>query len=160
MVRRDEKVPAGTLKWMDCGLFAWRRRQRALISFEGSADILGTSRKEFRVLTPGGGASADLGVGGGGGDGQGEAWAAAGVDDGDEDGDALVVGEGGGVSGPVAPGTMACFLNSSILSLYCSFNSKISFLPSSFAFDSSFSLYLAMMRSWVPWVARNRTSWT
>lgn len=83
------------------------------------------SRKEFRVLTPGGGleSEADRGVGGGGGDGQGEE---AGVDvaeldvelgeeEGvadDDDGD-----DGGGVRGPVAPGTTASLRSLVIFSL-------------------------------------------
>lgn len=49
------KVDEGREKWRDCWFEAWRRRQRVWISFEGSGEIFSRSRKEFRVLTPGGG---------------------------------------------------------------------------------------------------------
>lgn len=72
-------------------------------------ETLETSRKESRVLIPGGGADGEPGEGGGGGDGHGdvlEAVLEAGLDDVDDD------SEGGGVNGPVAPGTIACFRSS------------------------------------------------
>ena len=111
-------------------------------------------------MTPGGGAGVALGpwgLGGGGGAGHGDL--ELGLDDvlafaEDEDVDADVLDDDGDTSGAVAPGTAASFLNSSILSLYASFNSPTSFSPCSFAFDSSLSLYLASTRSWAPWVAR------
>jgi hypothetical protein len=77
------------------------------------------SRKELRVLTPGGGLDMDWGVGGGGGEGHGEDCAEE-VDDVDWDGEELAmleVGEGGGVNGAVAPGTAASFRSLSIFSL-------------------------------------------
>lgn len=78
-------------------------------------EIFERSRKEFKVLTPGGGAWSEVcGVGGGGGAGHGE------VFEEDVEGEALLVeedGEGGGVRGAVAPGTAASFRRRSILSL-------------------------------------------
>lgn len=168
--RRDLKVEFGSEKWSDCGFEACRRRQRVCISFCGRVEILERSRKESRVLTPGGGfeTAEDWGVGGGGGEGQGDV---AGDDDGDDDVDdeveveAEVVVEpddvpATGFSGAVAPGTLASVRSFSILSLYASFNCDTSCRPSWRALDSSFSLYLARMRSCTPWVARKRTSWT
>ena len=100
-----------------------------------------TSRKDSSVLIPGGGALESRGFGGGGGEGQGD-------DDDDDDDDDDVedvdegvdgdepdeVGEGGGVKGPVAPGTIAAFLSSSIFSRCFSFSSAILFTPSFCAF--------------------------
>ena len=120
------------------------------------------SRKEFKVLTPGGGFGAVLlgcRAGGGGGAGHGD-FAVEEDADAFEDVEGEGEGVGEGVSGAVAPGTAASFLSLSIFSLYASFNSNMSFIPCSFAFDSSFSLYFAIMRSCVPCVARKRTSWT
>lgn len=39
-------VVVGRSKQRDCGFEAWRKRQRAEISFVGRAAVLGTSRKE------------------------------------------------------------------------------------------------------------------
>ena len=120
--------------------------------------ILETSRNESSVLTPGGGAFGSRGWGGGGGDGHGEDEVVDGDGDalGEDDGE----GDGGGVKGPVAPGTTAAFLNSSIFSLCFSFNSAISLTPSFCALDASLSLYLDKILSSVPWVAIKRMSCT
>lgn len=139
---------------MLCGLEAWRSLQSVSISLLGSVLILETSRNESSVLTPGGGALGSRGCGDGGGDGHGD------DDTVDEDGDEPEEedGEGGGVNGPVAPGTTAAFLNSSILSLCFSFNSAISFTPSFCALEASLSLYFDKILSSVPWVAIKRIS--
>ena len=140
---------------MLCGFEAWRSLQSASISLLGSVLIFETSRKESSVFTPGGGALGSRGCGGGGGDDRGD-------DADDAEDDELVVddGEGGGVKGPVAPGTTAAFLNSSIFSLCFSFSSVMSFTPSCFALEASLSLYLDKILSSAPWVARKRTSCT
>lgn len=153
--RSDAKVVDGREKWRDCGFEACRSRQRAWISLLGSVVIFSRSRNELRVLMPGGGADGlpgDCGLGGGGGEGHGEEDV--------EDGDTLAEDELelGGCNGAVAPGTAASFRNLSIFSWYASFSSETSFFPSSRALDSSLSLYFAMMRSCVLWVARKRTS--
>lgn len=136
---------AGTVKCMLCGLEAWRSLHRVSTSLFGSTLILETSRKDSSVLMPGGGALGSRGCGGGGGDGHGD-------EDGDEAGDALDGddGEGGGVSGPVAPGTTADFLSSSIFSLCFFFSSEMSFTPSCFALEASLSLYFDKILSSVP----------
>ena len=115
---------------------------------------MSTSRKEARVLTPGGGGDVedvedpdevedvveevdavdDAGEGGGGGGGYGELEARDAV--------------GVGLRGAVTPGTAASFRRDSILSLYADLSSEMSFKPSCFALDSSFSRYFAMTRSW------------
>jgi len=46
----------------DSGAPAWRRRQIVSISRGGSVRVLGTSRKEERVLTPGAVCRGELGV--------------------------------------------------------------------------------------------------
>jgi hypothetical protein len=164
--RREVKVVVGREKWRDCGFEACRRRQRVCTSFWGSLETLGTSRKEWRVFTPGGGGLCEAaltlgvddedGVGGGGGDGHGEFEVLDGLEDVEDVEDN---GLGGGVRGAVAPGTAASFLNLSMRSLYASFNSDKSLNPCSLAFCSSLCLYLASMRSCEP-CCRNRTSWT
>lgn len=104
------KVELGREKWRDCGLWAWRRRQIWVISSGGRVRTLGRSRKEVRVLTPGGGVpdvvdeSLD-GEGGGGGGWKGDL---------DVDVDE---GDGVGFRGAVAPGTAAFLRSPSILSL-------------------------------------------
>lgn len=159
------KVLVGREKWMLCGLEAWRRRQRVSISLLGRVEIFSRSRKEFNVLTPGGGGLVPVGsgwgVGGGGGAGHGDfvggdcdALDEVDVGLGEGDSDSEDGGVGGGANGAVAPGTAASFLNFSIFSLYASLSSATSFKPFSFALDSSLSLYFASMRSCVSCVAR------
>lgn len=102
----------------ELGELTWRRRQIVSISFSGSVRVLGMSRKEERVLIPGGLALISLvgnrGAGGGGGNG-GEA-----------------IGDSGGVGGELGIGICIddFFLKSWILSLYASFSSLISCRPS------------------------------
>lgn len=104
----------------ELGELAWRRRQMVWISFSGRVRVLGMSRKEERVLMPGGVALISVvgnrGAGGGGGNG-------------DE-----AMGDSGGVGGKVGIGICIAdfFLMSWILSLYASFSSLISRRPSLF----------------------------
>lgn len=87
------------------GELAWRRRQIVSISLLGSVRVLGMSRKEERILMPGGVALissvGNRGAGGGGGNG-------------DE-----AMGDSGGVCGEVGIGIgiVDFFLTSWILSL-------------------------------------------
>ena len=137
---------------MLCGLDAWRSLQSVSISLLGSVLIFVTSKKESSVLMPGGGALGSRGFGGEGGAGHGEDPAGGELDVDD--------GEGGGVRGPVAPGTTADLLSSSIFSLCFSFNSLMSLTPSSFALEASLSAYFDRILASAPWVARKRTSCT
>lgn len=104
----------------ELGVLTWRRRQIVSISFSGRVKVLGMSRKEERVLMPGGedliSSVGNRGAGGGGGNGD----------------DAL--GDSGGVGGMLAVGSgiAAFFFISWILSLYASFSSLISRRPSLF----------------------------
>lgn len=104
----------------ELGELTWRRRQIASISFSGRVRVLGMSRKEERILMPGGlaliSSVGNRGAGGGGGNG-------------DE-----ATGDSGGFDGEfgIGIGIADFFLMSWILSLYASFNSLISRRPSLF----------------------------
>ena len=103
------KVDAGREKCSERGLGASRSRHNASISRLGRVEIFCTSRKEERVLMPGGGAEADVC-----GDRRSGGTSGAGWKEGSVDGGASGGVSGVGVSGAVAPGTAAFRRSSSI----------------------------------------------